>query len=342
MSGNCRTSAFVLVAIAALHLITPTLANAQSQFWYLEPRSYFDPLRAEVRAAQTMISFGRSDGVRYYPREGGFFGWDIGLGFEIPIAGWESEPTRSADFSTRGAFGIGLWLPISFHMIGALDDADNSNPIINTDYRFSGMAKAHWQTCRNAALQFRVAVGHESTHLGDEFSLLAVRDPEFRRINVSHEDIEYGISYRHFREIGWFKETELLFRIQGIWPYSEGYYGTDLLEPEGGTVSVTSRKHQTGIGMQAASVSQWRPWVSVELRQRIVYRYDPCPGGCDETKLSVNAMIGLRTKGYNPTAAVTLDPFIRYYHGVNPAGQFRSDPDYTYYGMGLLARIGGR
>ena len=75
----------------------------------------------------------------------------------------------------------------------------------------------------------------------------------------------------------------------------------------------------------------------------MVYAYDrPSEDDKEDTKLSVNVLIGTRTHDFDTAAPVTFDLYFRYYHGVNPAGQFRNDSKYTLYGIGLLARLGGR
>ncbi len=42
-------------------------------------------------------------------------------------------------------------------------------------------------------MRFMPLWNHESTHLGDS-TILASRDPNFERINVSYENWEYGLS----------------------------------------------------------------------------------------------------------------------------------------------------
>lgn len=340
-TGRRRVRAVLIYC--ALNLLVSV--RAEGQFWAFHARRYFDPLRAEVRAAQPTVLFpARSSQVEFSPNTSQWFvGWDITTGLEIPLIGWESQPTRTGDF-TRGNWGVGLWLPISFHMIEDVFDSDNSSPIVNTDYRFAAILKAQWQAWTRSSLQARVSVGHESTHLGDEFSLLAVQSPasQFRRVNVSYEALEYGVSFQHMLPIKVLGEAELLLRHTGVYPVNAGYYAAELRETGGGTVTPPSRKYQWGFGAQLVPDESWRPWISVELRNRIVYGYDRPSTQDEDTKLSVNVLVGTRTANFDFTSHFSVELYFRYYHGVNPAGQFRNDRQYTIYGTGLLVRLGAR
>ena len=57
----------------------------------------------------------------------------------LPILGWESADADHGKVRP-GALGVGLWIPIDFHMIEDL--SDRSAPIVNNDYRFGGMLNA--------------------------------------------------------------------------------------------------------------------------------------------------------------------------------------------------------
>ena len=75
------------------------------------------------------------------------------------------------------------------------DFKDDSNPIVDTDYRFGFMTKFQCFCLDTMKLGVRfVPWAHESTHLGDEYTIFAQQNPSFERINVSHEDWEYGVS----------------------------------------------------------------------------------------------------------------------------------------------------
>lgn len=343
-SSAARRSAFRVGAAAGL-VVSAILAaprTADAQLWAFTDRHYFDPLRAEVRGAQISVLFpARSDQFEFSPNSSDhFWGWDIGLGSEIPLLGWESQ-TANTDDLPPGGVGLGLWLPISFHMIEDLQGP--SSPIVNTDYRFSLMLKAQYKLRQRWGFQLRIAGGHESTHLGDEFALLAFRASPagFRRVNVSYEWIDAGLSLQHVRSLRWFGQSELLARLTKLWPRGQNYYSVDLPESGGAPVTPSDGSHQWGWGLQLVPDRTKRPWVSIEVRNRVVYGYDRAREEKEETKWSCNIMVGTRLFHYDYQSG-GVEPFIRFYQGVNPAGQFRNDDHYTIVGLGLLVRTGGR
>jgi len=170
--------------------------NAQSHGWLLEDRKYYEPLIAGVRephlsalflAAGSPIDFEVSNAD---PR----MIWDIDVGGELPIVGWESK-SASGGRVPRHGMGVGLWIPIDFHMIEDLSDA--SSPVVNNDYRFGGMMKLEYGLADSQWVAMRVHFGHESTHLGDEFSIVGKRrfPTSFERVNVSWEYVDTGFLY---------------------------------------------------------------------------------------------------------------------------------------------------
>ena len=149
--------------------------------WFRD-RDYFDPLIAEPRAPQIAFTFPAwIPELQYLGRAG-----------HAPRVGSEPRP-RDSDLRARqlrrrhardskGSQGFGLWVDVSFHMIEDMGK-DPSNPIINTDYRFS-LAKLKYYRVVSVSppttganpvrrwKSFAVRADlyhHESTHLGDEF-----------------------------------------------------------------------------------------------------------------------------------------------------------------------------
>lgn len=317
-------------------------AQIFAQVWMFDARSYFNPLRAEIRAPQISILFpAYSSSFEFDADNQDFVAWDISLGADIPVVGFETESTARASF-TRGAWGVGLWIPISWHMIENLEDKENSKPIINTDYRFGGTLKAYWQMRDSTGLQGRTGFYHESTHLGDEFTILALQSHQlFRRINVSYEAIQYGISIVHSNYLSIMGQTELILRHSGILPINDGYYSADLREIGSNTVTPPRKKYQWGLGIEFSAEKAWRPWISLEMRNRIVYDYDrPTPETNEVNHLSFNLLLGIRTELFDYNSIAPVEIYFRYYRGVNPAGQFRNDRTYQIFGLGIMSRIG--
>ena len=210
------------------------------------------------------------------------------------------------------------------------------------------------------SLSARFAVGHESTHLGDEFTIFAERNhPDtFERINVSYESWEYGVSYnllfrckiRDIKEKGDVKGRaerchHLSVRHGGIKPFgSDGYYSDHLLTDLSGVTSITpsASNYEPSFGFEyRAAHANFLPrqrgfLVSVDARYRILYDYHKAggPSAPEDRQWSFSVALGLtQEKGVDD---VPMDYVLYYYHGVNPHGQFRTDKDYNLFGLGWI------
>ena len=326
--------------VACLLAVLAPIVSAAPHWWSFESHPYYDPLIAGVRDANfsalvparfdRMAQMVTSDKTRT--------GWDIDVGAEMPIFG-----RTSGDDTGRigeGQWGWGLWIPIDFHMIE--DFRDNSAPIINTDYRFSGMLKFRRGLANNRAVAARVQFGHESTHLGDEFSIDAQRTfpRTFERINVSWQYLDVGGLYEwQAAQNFWNARGGLTMTV----PFGSSYYET-------GPGSVTESR----IGPITESKNWWDPYLgleyrrdrvlfnhtfgvyaSSELRWRSIFNYHKSnPDQSEERQASVNVIAGIKKNGRG-TGIGRASPFLRVYHGVNPHGQFRNQKNFTELGIGV-------
>jgi len=343
--NNLRIPGIGMVLFFILILIARD-APAQG-VWFLENRAYFDPLKAEPRSANIKLFFpARSNAFQYMIKQGDRMVWEIQLGKEIPIIGWESDDGKTGNLNT-GEWGLGLWLPVSFHMIE--DFKDDSKPIINTDYRFMFTLKFQrginfYDNDGHFGMKCTI-FGHESTHLGDEFSLAAQTEfPQFRRINVSWEFWELALSIEN--HLGSVNKTQHFLKLRsgltGIW--SAGFYSFDLRETNQQNVTLSKRRIESFfLGMEYLYENeifdQYYPFCSIDLRPRVQYNYDKTdPEENEDYKLSINIIAGLKSViGHNLKGKVDL--YLRYYHGINPHGQFRNQNNYTLYGFGLSLDI---
>lgn len=318
-------------------------ASAQSHTWLFESRGYFDPLTAGVREPQVAaLALAWADRFAYQvepddPRRV----WDIDLGVELPVLGWESRAANADGRVFPGAIGIGLWLPIDFHMIE--DFVDNSNPIVNTDYRFGGMLKLQYGLDDARWLGARLFVGHESTHLGDEYSLQGKRafPATFERINVSWEYLDVGLSYEDF---GAALPYVARIGVTSTLPFGDSYYSTDAAsatESPIGPVTLSANWLDPWAGIEATWVEAfgsgvaWDIYGSAELRWRSIYDYHKTGDDVAEDRaLSTNLVAGVKRGGTGGVFG-RASPFVRLYHGVNPHGQFRNQTGYTQLGVGL-------
>lgn len=332
-----------LVVAALLLLTTPRLAvGAEDRLW-----SYFDgkdrplflPILADPRGAMLKIAFpAMSRAVPFAVHDQPGLVWDITMGKELPVLSFRSD-FEGHGWVGRGRLGGGLWFPVGFHMIEDLKK-DRSSPILNVDYRFGAMLKLQyglptfWKNER-AVVGLQLYGGHESTHIGDEFTLNALRwhPTTFRRVNVSYQFAELGA------ELGaeWSKIRARL-QLRYLWvaftrPYS--WYSAELEQPDGALVTPSRRNFEPSLGVEVTGKwSNWAPFVSADLRPRTIYQYDRTSASDGEGfQWSVNAMAGVHTPRKSFTGLTQL--YLRGYYGVNPAGQFRSQRDYWLVGAGV-------
>lgn len=323
--------------VALLFLSSAAVAWAQGSadsddgslsVWTLRDRPYYEALKAEPRAARTQLVVPAwSEAFPYAVKDGNRFAWQIALGQELPIVGWETVAPSPRGFG-QGEWGFGLWLPVSFHMIE--DFKDDSAPIVNTDYRFGFMTKAQVGLANQRRLGFRFTPwAHESTHLGDEFTIGAERNhPNFERVNVSYEYFEYGVSL----------DTPILtIRHGGIRPWgSDGYYSDHLLGETTPTLTPSRANYEPSVGFewrQKGTGTSRVAFVSVDTRRKLVYSYHRAPGETETHQWSWSMEIG-RAVQEGTTGVPLREYFLQFYHGVNPHGQLRSQSSYTFVGVG--------
>ncbi|MGH7460612.1 MAG: DUF1207 domain-containing protein [Longimicrobiales bacterium] len=334
------TRHLTIAGLLALVLCTP----ACQKRWSFEPKSYYDPLSAGVRDANVAaLGLAFSDSFSHQvktksPRQV----WDIDLGIELPIIGWESQ--RGVNSMPVGAFGVGFWIPIDFHMIE--DFEDDSKPIINTDYRFGGMFKLQYRKAAQTFLSTRLFIGHESTHLGDEFSLAGQREHPgtFERINVSWEYIDLGVQYqRDFPDRGHTLRARL--GLTTTVPFNDSYYSVDAASATQSAIGPVIESHNSidpyfgfeyvidNVLAKASGSGAWSVYLSTEIRYRSVYDYHRASADVAEDRQpSINVVLGIQKPGGRFDR---VSPFLRIYQGVNPHGQFRNQKGFTLVGAGL-------
>lgn len=356
--------AWLIVVLLASHGTCSAQHGGKWRTWRFEPHSYYDPLAAEPRSAETKLLFlGRASSVPFALNPGQSFIWDISVGAELPIVGRGTGDKANRDSPAAAhEFAFGVWIPVSFHMVEDLGK-DPSNPILDTDYRFGAMLKAQYglgdrgiMRSRTIGLRY-VPIAHESTHIGDEFTVGAIQKypNQFERVNVSYQYYELGGSCE-----GMFLNPyatgalHTAFRagfIHEAFHNGVGWYDTQLLYPIGGSVTASKRNYEPYMGAEAVffgsrgHIPRFLPvtehlglFTSVDIRDRTIYGYHrPSAAVPEKTEWSVNSMLGWREqrtpRGFQPSY------YVRYYHGVNPAGQFRSQANYQMFGLGLMVHF---
>jgi hypothetical protein len=239
---------------AAAQAITPDVSNGAqgakvdagspvTRHWrneWFRDRDYFNPLIAEPRAPQIAFTFPAwTPEFQYSVEPGTRLVWEVSLGREIPI--FARANFDDATQVMKGSQGFGLWVDVSFHMIEDMGK-DPSNPIVNTDYRFSLGKLKYYRvisvsaptTGDNPVRRWKsIAIRwdlyhHESTHLGDEFVINGQgAHPDFERQNVSYEFYDIAGAFN------WERGDGLLHSIRGgttgLVKPSHGYYSDHTL-----------------------------------------------------------------------------------------------------------------
>lgn len=329
--------AFVLRGALTLAALVVGTGPALSQDTFgFRDFDWYDPLVAEQRAARMLVTFGGTDAFEFSLEDGRRLVWDIHLGKELPMISFVKAVNPGA--LRAGEWGIGLWAPVSVHMIE--DFKDPSNPIVNADYRFGSMIKFRYALAPERWLSARfVPWAHESTHLGDEFSLAAAEHfPGFERINVSYEYWEYGIGLESPR---W------SLRHGGLQPWGkDGYYSDHLLQVGGRTIPTSAVNFEPSFGVEYRSRHSdgrtWAPFASLETRGRIAYDYNkPSSSDPERRHWSTSVSAGIKTSPA-PASSSSLSLshiYVHFYRGVNPHGQLRNDASYSMLGVGFQFRV---
>lgn len=253
------------------------------------------------------------------------------LGVDMPIINYYNYD-KQLKFNLSGEIGNILLIDM-FEEITA--------PVINTDYFFGLRAGAikylEGSSLSNIGVKV-VPVFHESTHIGDEFSIHGFNDvPGFKRINISYEAWEMAVVINDPDTI---MSNLLSFKagIQGLWNPAKGYYTTDTLETRGYEVpgGEKNTEYYLQLNLQRTEgflcSGRWMNIASLEIRNRVRLSYDiNVP---EERKLNYNLYFGW--KHLSKKAFRNIGFYIRYYHGIIPNGQFRNTDGYNYLGLSII------
>jgi len=343
----------LLRLLAALVVIITTAPGAMAQEWLLD-KDWFLPLSADPKPPAITFAFPMiTDEFEFSQESGKRMTWEVNVGKEIPIFTAQNFTTATP---IVGRWGVGLWVAVSFHVLEELGK-DPSNPIINTDYRFSlatikarRVQKASGRGPNHADyLDIKADLWHhESTHLGDEFVLGAIQNPSFERINVSYEfwDVAGSYEWRRLKRVGDdpFYRHVVRGGLVGVWPYAGGYYSDHTLDPAGRTIARSKRNLEPYLQYEfwaPHGAKTFAPFASVDARYKTVYDYHKASDDVNEDKQwSTNLMAGFRTPLEAPLSVKEI--YARWYYGVNPHGQLRNQRDFTTFGIGINFNIGQR
>jgi hypothetical protein len=180
---------------------------------------------------------------------------------------------------------------------------------------------------------------HESTHLGDEYTILAIQDPSFERVNVSYEYWEYGLSIEGGGLLA--ENDSWTVRHGGLAPWNDdGYYSTHLLGSDEATLTPSARNFEPSVGFEY----RWPEWrsrqvyVSADARNKLIYNYHQTPQNPEQRQWSLNLQVG-RAVPAGTSGTPLKQYFVQVYRGVNPYGQLRSQKDHWSVGVGWVFGI---
>lgn len=364
--AGCRR----LLGTLALGLVVSARATAETtqdparwtdHLVWLAGVPYDGPWLAGPREAQTnVLALGYADPVPLVVEPGRRSVWDVDLGGALPIVAWAPDRSALPDRVPPGTMGWSFTMPVGFHSM--VDLRDPWGPIVNTDYRFGFSAAFQWGLGRRGGasagarpkrtwLGLRATLGHESSHIGDEYLLrVQVEHPnEFEHINITYQFLEtalsvvvldpsrgewrgrLGLASNVLPRESYYQTNPLAFTISAVGPVTPGH---DKDEWFAGLEY--SRDRFAGSDGGSSFFAQWGWYAGTDLRWKAIYDYHrPSPDDPEESQLSVNTVAGLARSRARRYGFARLSPYARFYYGVNPHGQFRSQSNFTIFGLGL-------
>ena len=320
-----------LLLIASLHI---TISGQKPEYSFFRESDMLRPFLSEIRSTIVkceLAYLNKLDNNYYLDDYAGRPFVEAHLGADIPFFRVD-DPRRKIKFSTGGYLGNIL-------LIDMLES--NTSPIINTDYFFGLQASAvkyiDNRYIRNVGIKF-VPIFHESTHLGDEFSLHGYQNiPDFRRVNVSYEAWEIAVVLNDPDTMA----TNLLSVKAGfhvLFNDAKGYYNTDTLETKGTIVPSSKKNYEFYFQMNLQRTKgilcseRWMQVLSAEVSNRLKFSYDlDIP-----EKRTWNFNIYFGWKYVTRQSRRNIGFFLRYYNGIIPNGQFRNVSGYQYAAISII------
>lgn len=327
-----KKQSFLLLLI---FIISTAYLNAQdSKYVFFKESDVLKPFLSEIRSTliKTEFAFINKLDKNYYISDYSNRPFiEPHLGVDIPIINI-SNTASGIKFNLSGEIGNILLIDM-FEEITA--------PVINTDYFFglrAGLIKyINKPGIRNIGVKL-VPMFHESTHIGDEFSIHGFNDiPDFKRVNISYEAWEIAAVINDPDTI----RSNLLsckVGLQGLWNPGKGYYVTDTLETKGAIVPGSERSMEYYIQLNYQRTEgflcsdSWMNILSLEARNRIKFSYD-IPQQ-EERRWNYNIYFGW--KHIAEEARRNIGFYLRYYNGIIPNGQFRNTDGFSYIALSVV------
>lgn len=315
-----------------------TETDSAAGLYALQDYRYFKPMLADIRRPTFHTRIYCADAVKFSSRgaAGKHKFWDVAYGGFFPMLGYNFADRSAGKMLTpRGA---ALFIEASAHML--LDFDTPSADVINTDFRIGAGIAA--RPFRNVSWRYKFF--HESTHIGDEYTLTAVVDSLFRRYNVSYEAHEFFLAVeQHARQAqSFFDFTAGRVYGGGRWLNSQTFEDFRDRGPQRALKTKDNNEWQLGgelffLGTPLTASGKFFDFIYriIQPQYFVVaadfYRRDQYALATPAKIWSYNLVVGLVYGRYLEGKGSTKLLF-NYYHGVNPHGQLRMD-EIRYLGL---------
>ncbi len=323
-----KLSAFIILILNTISI------NAQHQFEFAKQSQTLKPFLSEIRSPilKTEVGFLNKLDGNYFVKDFNQRPFvESNIGFQIPLVSYKN---KSSNFKlvTNAVVGNNVLVDLFGPPTAA---------IINTDYFYGFRTGAIKYTNHNVIKNYGllvIPIMHESTHLGDEFSIRGYQlIDNFKRINISYETWEVVAV---INDPDTLKSNLLSFKtgLQGLWLPSEGYYFADSLEVKGAHIpdSENNFEYFAQVNLQRTKgflcSEKWMQIFSMEIRNRTRFSYD---ANIPEARTwNYNLYFGwtYQSNKNGKNAGV----FLRYYNGIIPHGQLRNTNGFQFFGISII------
>lgn len=317
-----------------LSSLSRVFSQSDSSYFVFTNRDFNKPFVSEISSTLNNLSFGKVQSTKISGRDVKKLTVnEVHLGIDIPLI-----------LSKKKKLFCVFSIPISSHMVWYPLEKTTS-PIINTDYRFGFLFTGHYKLGNSFIKNISFGIkpfAHESTHLGDEFTISGFQDDSsFYRVNVSYEYYELSLTLND-PEVLSENALSLRFGFMGLINPRKGYYTLSQNEIGDNTLYPSKRWGEMYFDLDYKKVSgfltskHWQPNISLELRNRIKYNY----GNAEkENRIwCVNTYAGYYYIPKKADAIKSIGHYIHYYNGLNPHGQFRNGICY-FIGYSIIIKI---
>lgn len=313
----------------------PVFSQYNLRFFKQSP--YDQAFISDIRSTHTKLEIGfvGSLGNHYYIENYSKRPFnEIHLGENIPIAQFEY---RNENYSVQTflSFPLGWILLIDMY-------EPTTAPVINNDYWFGTQVKTVFKSAsfpsfiKNISLNWKPFY-HESTHIGDEFSIHGMNTfDDFQRINISYEASEISLSLNE-ADTSLQNFYSLKIGMQALLPHKNSYYASDSLEVSGQEIVPSQSRFEFFVQLNTKRVNgfacskKWHQIFSLELRNREKFAYT-----LEEESFKTWNIQGYLGWKYHANNYKNVGLYLKYYHGINPHGQFRNTENYKFIGLSVV------